>query len=103
MPQFTLRYDTKEDKAVWAAIQAIEPGQRSARLKQMIAAGLGLGDDVLTRLTALETRMAQVETRMASGLAPDSPPPIPSSNTAGQGFLAGLKKIGALDDGSTGG
>jgi hypothetical protein len=101
VPQLTVRFDPDADAPLWAAIQAIAPGQRNAQVKRLLAAALGLDESGLAvRLAALEQRVAALEagTRSAAlpgPLEPAVPPPTPA---APPGWKASLAQLGVFEE-----
>ena len=101
MPQITIRIDEAADAELWAAIRAIPAGQRTARLKRILAIGFRIGDaEILQRLEALERRMAEWESGTRT---PQPPSPAPMASTPDPaltppGWKDSLAKLGAFND-----
>lgn len=103
MGQITIRFDEHKDTALWAAIQAIPSGQRTAHLKRLLETGLRMGQrDVLQRLDDLERRLAAWE---QGGAPPQSLHPAPqapatkdSPVTIPPGWKDSLAQLGAFDE-----
>ena len=100
MPQITIRIDEATDAELWAAIQAIPLGQRTARLKRILETGFRVNAaDILQRLNALERRMDAWE----AGIHPQAPSVAPLPEVTGPaltppGWKDSLAKLGAFND-----
>lgn len=101
MSRITIRFDEDADSNLWAEIQSIPPGQRTAQLKRVLEAGFRLrGVDVLQRLDELERRMAEWESGIRTAQAPSPAPLKPAAGPAGTppGWKESLTQLGAFED-----